>query len=72
MTATAPQQTMTEPLAARPTPEQISAVAYNLYLQRGGVDGSALDDWLAAEQLLLIAHADKRMKESKQNGKRRQ
>ena len=39
----------------RPDPERISARAYELYLARGGSDGQAWDDWLAAERELSDA-----------------
>lgn len=39
----------------RPDPERISARAYELYLARGGADGQAWDDWLAAERELSDA-----------------
>lgn len=32
---------------------KIALRAYDLYLQRGGVDGHAEDDWLQAEQEIL-------------------
>jgi len=32
--------------------EQIEERAFELYLERGGEDGHALDDWLAAEREL--------------------
>ena len=32
--------------------EEISRMAYQLYEQRGRVEGHALDDWLQAEALL--------------------
>jgi hypothetical protein len=35
-----------------PTREEIELRAYELYLLRGGQDGHALDDWLAAEREL--------------------
>ena len=35
-----------------PTEQEIAARAYELYLKRGGENGSALDDWLAAEEEL--------------------
>jgi hypothetical protein len=35
-----------------PTREEIELRAYEIYLRRGGGDGSALDDWLAAEKEL--------------------
>jgi hypothetical protein len=34
---------------ALPLGEQIRQRAYEIYLQRGGQDGSELDDWLQAE-----------------------
>jgi hypothetical protein len=30
--------------------DRVAARAYELYLQRGGADGGAFDDWLAAER----------------------
>jgi hypothetical protein len=36
----------------KPTQEQIEMRAYQLYLERGSQDGSALADWLAAEREL--------------------
>lgn len=33
--------------------ERIAARAYELYTERGGGEGRALDDWLAAEQELI-------------------
>jgi hypothetical protein len=30
--------------------DRIATRAYELYLQRGGADGGAFDDWLAAER----------------------
>ena len=35
-----------------PSREEIERRAYDRYVQRGGRDGSDLDDWLAAEQEL--------------------
>lgn len=35
-----------------PTPEEIRDRAHKLYLQRGGAEGHAIDDWLAAEREL--------------------
>jgi len=47
------------PLASAATPataerERIAARAYELYLARGGADGQAEEDWLAAERELVI------------------
>lgn len=35
-------------------PSEIAAAAYHLYLEQGSRDGHALDDWLRAEQLLML------------------
>jgi hypothetical protein len=35
-----------------PTREEIELRAYEIYLRRGGEEGKALDDWLAAEKEL--------------------
>lgn len=36
-----------------PTPEQIAARAYQLYLERGRTSGHDVDDWLQAEYELI-------------------
>jgi hypothetical protein len=33
----------------RPTHQEVAARAYQLYLERGRVEGHAIDDWLQAE-----------------------
>ena len=38
--------------AERPDPDRIARRAYELYQERGGAEGGALEDWLAAEQEL--------------------
>ena len=35
-----------------PPREEIELRAYEIYLERGGKEGNALDDWLAAEKEL--------------------
>ena len=37
---------------SNPDPDRISRRAYELYLSRGGADGQAIEDWLAAEREL--------------------
>jgi hypothetical protein len=37
---------------AAPSNEEIARLAYTLYLERGGVNGSHLEDWLEAERRL--------------------
>jgi hypothetical protein len=38
--------------AAQPSPDQIRQRAYELYVERGYVDGRDEEDWLAAEREL--------------------
>lgn len=38
---------------------RIAAAAFTLYERRGRQDGHALDDWLAAEQLILLINVPK-------------
>jgi len=45
------------PIRRLPTDEEIAARAHQIYEQRGRADGSALDDWLAAEAELGAAEA---------------
>ena len=37
--------------------ERVALRAYELYLERGGGDGLAMDDWLAAERELLVGES---------------
>ena len=37
---------------SRPTKEEIALRAYQIYLERGGAPGNALDDWTRAEREL--------------------
>jgi Protein of unknown function (DUF2934) len=39
-----------------PTQEEIELRAYEIHLKRGGENGSALDDWLAAEKELSVSN----------------
>ncbi len=47
--------TVKEPRAAtvHPTTEEIALRAYQIYLERGGAPGNALEDWTRAERELL-------------------
>jgi len=36
-----------------PTPEEIRERAYEIHIERGGIHGCDLDDWLQAERELL-------------------
>jgi Protein of unknown function (DUF2934) len=46
--------TVKKPLAngSHPTKEEIALRAYQIYLERGGAPGNALDDWTRAEREL--------------------
>ncbi len=55
--ASAAKQRKEDLLNERPTHEQISLRAYQIYLERGARAGNELDDWLRAErELERIAH----------------
>lgn len=43
--------------------DEISKVAYDLYLRRGCVHGHDLDDWLEAERIVLARHAGQEIEE---------
>ena len=36
---------------------EIAKIAYDLYLQRGMIDGYDFDDWLHAEKIVMAQHA---------------
>ena len=36
---------------------EIAKIAYDLYLQKGMIDGYDLDDWLRAEKIVMAQHA---------------
>ncbi|MFY9729451.1 MAG: DUF2934 domain-containing protein [Candidatus Acidiferrales bacterium] len=38
-----------------PAREEIELRAYEIYLKRGGKEGNALEDWLAAEKELTVS-----------------
>ncbi len=63
----------------RPTEAEISARAFELYLQRGSVPGYELDDWLQAEAELVSqavnaggrkANSDEQPSVRRRNGRR--
>lgn len=37
----------------QPAPEEIALRAYHIYLERAGMPGSELEDWIAAERQLV-------------------
>jgi Protein of unknown function (DUF2934) len=50
---TAPTKNTAEATSKRlPTSEEIQSRAYQIYVERGGADGSAIEDWLQAEREL--------------------
>jgi hypothetical protein len=54
----------TQPRIAKshPTQEQIAVRAYQLYLERGGTPGNALEDWIQAERQLIGDNGKPRLK----------
>jgi hypothetical protein len=51
-------------MAIRPTTEEIALRAYQIYLERGGAPGNALEDWTRAERELLEKSSKPRRKAS--------
>ena len=47
--------TMEKPRATKnqPTQEEIALRAYHIYLERGGIPGNELEDWIEAERQLV-------------------
>jgi hypothetical protein len=43
--------------------DEIAVVAYELYETRGCIHGFDLDDWLAAERIVLAVHAGQEIEE---------
>jgi hypothetical protein len=48
----APRASKARPAAAPPSHEEIAKRSYELYLERGAVDGFHVEDWLKAESEL--------------------
>jgi Protein of unknown function (DUF2934) len=48
-----PEVRKTRAATANPTTEAIALRAYQIYLERGGAPGNALEDWTRAERELL-------------------
>jgi hypothetical protein len=46
----------------KPTTEEIALRAYQIYLERGGAPGNALEDWTRAERELLEKSSKSRRK----------
>jgi hypothetical protein len=49
-------------VATKPTREEIALRAYQIYLERGGAPGNALEDWTRAERELLEKSSKSRRK----------
>jgi hypothetical protein len=49
-------------VATEPTTEEIALRAYQIYLERGGAPGNALEDWMRAERELLEKSSKSRRK----------
>lgn len=52
---TADQNVSGQSAKDRPSHQEIELIAYEIYLQRGGGEGSSVEDWLQAERRLLEA-----------------
>lgn len=50
----APKKSRKVPEAAKPTYEDIALRAYHIYLERGCTPGDPMQDWLQAEQELVV------------------
>jgi hypothetical protein len=57
--AWAPQSTGDTTAAAGDERDRIAARAYEIYLERGGSGGDAMDDWLAAEREFSSGNSDR-------------
>jgi DUF2934 family protein len=63
-TRKSPSPELKKPRAAKihPTTEEIALRAYQIYLERSGAPGNALDDWTRAERELLEKSSKPRRK----------
>jgi hypothetical protein len=67
---TMPRETTCEPALPWPSPAElhrhISRLAYEFYVRRGRLSGHELDDWLAAERIVLsrLTQSDNRTGDS--------
>ena len=57
-----PKVTKSRTIRKSPGPEDIALRAYQIYLERGGAPGNALDDWTRAERELLAQNGNARRK----------
>jgi hypothetical protein len=51
--SSSPTEQKTRVAKNQPSPEAIALRAYHIYLQRGGMPGYELEDWIAAERQLV-------------------
>ncbi len=58
--ALAKTKTTTEDTVKTPTHDEIAALAYVLWRQRGAGEGSSEEDWLQAERQLIAERAPSR------------
>jgi hypothetical protein len=57
-----PKTTKSRATKKSPAREEIALRAYEIYLERGGAPGNALDDWTRAERELLAQNGKPRRK----------
>ena len=56
------EELLAQSLSSADLHQCVSKVAYDLYLNRGGVHGHDLDDWLVAERIVLFQLSQKKTK----------
>lgn len=62
MKSSIPTTKKTRATKATPTHEEIKLRAYEIYLERGGAPGDALEDWIRAERELIEKNSKPRGK----------
>jgi hypothetical protein len=60
-----PARPKSKPVTTLPTREEIQLRAYEIYLERRGAPGDALEDWVRAEKELLLKPRRKGRKNSR-------
>ena len=57
--SSSPTEQKTRVAKNQPTPEEIALRAYHIYLERAGMPGNELEDWIAAERQLVDENGSK-------------
>lgn len=48
--------------------DEISRLAYELFKKRGGIQGEDLDDWFAAERIVIESYSESKDSAEKETG----